>query len=204
MILRDLLGDCDRWGVQTSGSRAEVRARLRQLYRGELVLKKGCTKHRVQLREYVGPLVPEDCKTSPEKAKSKGYKTSPEKTETKGYKTDPETGEPRDRCRILRPYASTSAATATETNDARSSPEDETIICPRSGLAIPPNLVVGEVVPQIGCVVCKCPLVLRQRLDKTGYFFGCRNFTTARRCKFTLDLPEGLQLYEKARRGERR
>ena len=61
----------------------------------------------------------------------------------------------------------------------------------------------GEIVPQIGCVVCKCPLVLRQRLDKTGYFFGCYNFAKAKRCKFTLDLPEGLQLYEKARRGGR-
>eukprot|EP00439_Symbiodinium_sp_Y106_P054517 s748_g7.t1 len=185
MIVRDLQADCDRWGVQTSGTRAEVLARLRQLYRGELVLKKGCTKRWVQLREYAGSLLP---------MAAQGYEPKDSKATTSA-----------GPCRIFRTsaIAASTENAAASSRDTSSAPRMPTIICPRSGLAVPPELVVGEIVPQIGCVVCKCPLGLRQRLDKTGYFFGCYNFAKAKRCKFTLDLPEGLQLYEKARRGGR-
>ena len=186
LLLRDLQGDCDRWGVQTSGSRGEIIARLRRLYRGELVLRKGCSKRWVQLREHHGSLVPEV---------GQGYRPS----------TD-ETSKAKGPCRIFRPSSSAASReteTASESTDTGTKYKTRQIVCPRSGLEIPTNLVVGEIVSEIGCVVCKCPLVLRQRLDKTGYFFGCKNFVTARRCKFTLDLPEGLSLYEKARRGRR-
>ena len=42
--LHELQSDCDRWGIVVSGNRTEVLERLRRLYRGEPVLRKGCTR----------------------------------------------------------------------------------------------------------------------------------------------------------------
>ncbi|CAE7547722.1 GIP [Symbiodinium pilosum] len=73
--------------------------------------------------------------------------------------------------------------------------EGKGTVDPRSGLEIFKELVVGEMAPQISCLVCQCPLVLRSRRGKTGYFFGCKNFASEKHCKFTLELGEGLALY---------
>ena len=48
--VRELQCDCDRWGIQTSGTRAEIVERLEQLYAGKAVGKKGCAKKFVQLK----------------------------------------------------------------------------------------------------------------------------------------------------------
>ena len=48
--VRELQCDCDRWGIQTSGTQAEIVERLEQLYAGKAVAKKGCTKKFVQLK----------------------------------------------------------------------------------------------------------------------------------------------------------
>ncbi|CAE7262954.1 GIP [Symbiodinium sp. CCMP2456] len=159
MIVRDLQGDCDRWGIQTSGTKAELISRLQQLYRGGLVLRKGCSKRWVQLKEHEGSLIPEGAR---------------------GYAASSVAG-PEGPGRIFRPYVpGTKDTRSTAPSAAAKKKGDEKKVCPRSGLEIPSSLAVGEVVPQIGCLVCKCPLVFRQRLDKTGYFFGCRNFVTAK------------------------
>ena len=42
--VHELQADCDRWGVQTSGTKEELRNRMVKLYEGEAVLKKGCSK----------------------------------------------------------------------------------------------------------------------------------------------------------------
>ena len=47
--LRDLQGMCDQWQVQTGGTKTEVMARLEQLFRGEAILKRGCTTKYVRL-----------------------------------------------------------------------------------------------------------------------------------------------------------
>ena len=47
---RPIQCDCDRWGAQTSGARAEVIARLERLCAGEAVAKKGCARKFVQLK----------------------------------------------------------------------------------------------------------------------------------------------------------
>ncbi|CAE7206636.1 unnamed protein product [Symbiodinium sp. CCMP2456] len=99
--------------LERGWTRDEVVERLRRLYRGELVLKKGCTKRWVQLREYQGPLVP---------PATQGYTKEPEKP-----------GDPENPCRIFRPYAS-QASTGKETAATKGSgyqEENAKIICPR-------------------------------------------------------------------------
>ena len=49
MVVRELQATCDEWGIQTSGSKGEIRERLRLLFSAEPVLRKGCTTRYVQL-----------------------------------------------------------------------------------------------------------------------------------------------------------
>ena len=209
MILRDLQGDCDRWGVQVSGNKAEILQRLRRLYKGELVPKRGCSKKMVQLQEHKGSLVPAELRSysgaavtrrhnydnsSPKPAKDHSHDNispKPAKDHSLGYSS---ASPSKDPGRIFRSYPGDFRCSTKETGHR----EKEKIVCPRSGLEIPEEMAVGQRVSQIGCVVCKCPLVLQQRRDRTGYFFGCLNFSSAKNCRFTLDLPEGLELYRKA------
>jgi len=77
-------------------------------------------------------------------------------------------------------------------------------ICPRTGLPLPEDLEVGEVVPEVLCMACQLPMVLRRRRDGTAFFFGCSNFPTGRSCKFTMELDEGLAARNAARTGPKR
>ena len=47
---RELWTICDQRGIQTSGKMADLLERLESFYRGEAVLKKGCTKQFLRLR----------------------------------------------------------------------------------------------------------------------------------------------------------
>ena len=50
-LLRDLQQMCEKWGIQTSGKKDDIKSRLRQLFGGQAVLRKGCTTKYVRLKE---------------------------------------------------------------------------------------------------------------------------------------------------------
>ena len=63
-------------------------------------------------------------------------------------------------------------------------------------------MAVGEIVPEVLCVVCRVPMVLRRRRDGTAFFLGCGNFAGSRSCKFTMELDQAL--VESRAHGKRR
>ena len=178
--LRELQCDCDRWGIATSGTKAEVQDRLERLYAGQAVKKKNCTKKFVRLVAWSAA------------------------TSTSGPGTAPTA---RTAVTTARRYpttaSSTSSAATTEEQpkiggtfrSSGGSPQEATI-CPRTGLEVPRGMEIGGPVPNLSCMACGVPMVLRRRRDGTAFFFGCSNFPTARSCKYTLELDEGLAMVQ--------
>ena len=50
MKVRELQAECDKWGIATGGTKAEIQQRLERLYEGKAVNRKGCATQYVQLR----------------------------------------------------------------------------------------------------------------------------------------------------------
>ena len=144
--LRELQSDCDRWQVQTAGTKAEVLERLSRLYRGEPVLKKGCTTRYIKLRElkdkFAETAGTKEQARSAEKVRSSGSMAKG----TAALATTP--SQPEVGCRIFRSYASSSSQ-----GEAA-----EKMVDPRTGLEIPPGLELGKPVSEITCLVCGCSM----------------------------------------------
>ena len=189
--LRELQCDCDRWGIGTSGTKAEVLDRLRKLYVGEPVTKKHCTKKFVKLVEFGGPT----STTSPGRAPTTRMAASSSSAAASATLTSSATAP-------LRTQGPTSAVVSGTFRNSGGNRHDERIICPRTGMEVPKNMSVGQPVASLSCMVCNVPMVLRRRRDGTAFFFGCGNFAGARSCRYTLELDEGLALVEKAERGQ--
>ena len=74
------------------------------------------------------------------------------------------------------------------------SPQEATI-CPRTGLEVPSGMEIGARWPTcLAWLVAFLYMVLCRRRDGAAFFFGWANFPTARGCKYTLELDEGLAL----------
>ncbi|CAE7892515.1 KCNF1, partial [Symbiodinium sp. KB8] len=140
--LRELQCDCDRWGIATSGTKAEVQDRLERLYAGQAVKKKNCTKKFVRLVDSGDETV---------------------------YYHD-----------LIDELGGNRWGTAKDW----------------TGFEVPRGMEIGGPVPNLSCMACGVPMVLRRRRDGTAFFFGCSNFPTARSCKYTLELDEGLAMVQ--------
>ncbi|CAE7672788.1 dnaaf1, partial [Symbiodinium microadriaticum] len=178
--LRELQCDCDRWGIATSGTKAEVQDRLERLYAGQAVKKKNCTKKFVRLVAW-------------------GAAVS-----TSSPGTAPTTRTPATAARRSTTTTSSTSSAATVGEQPKiggtfrysgGSPQEATI-CPRTGLEVPRGMEIGGPVPNLSCMACGVPMVLRRRRDGTAFFFGISNFPTARSCKYTLELDEGLAMVQ--------
>ena len=214
MKVRELQSECHRWGIQTSGKKDDLKARLDEFFSGQAVLKKGCTTKFFRLRA-MGESI---SSTTTASAAASGH--SPEgrapRTRNEGlYK--PSQDSP---CRIFRssgfeerardagyaakPTTSTTSPTRPATTVGRSPTAEERHPGPRfdasgnqwdpkTGVQIPRAIRLNEVVPEVPCGLCGHSMVLRRGFN---LFFGCSTYS---KCQYTRELREGLAIYGRAR-----
>eukprot|EP00439_Symbiodinium_sp_Y106_P007836 s217_g1.t1 len=173
MKVRELQADCDRWGVRTSGTKEELRERLNQLYAGEAVLKKGCSKRRIRLVE-----------APPGPSSSRIFRSYGSSSSAAAPSTS---------------YSAGPLPMPTKEPTTKFSDDLGPTVDPRTGLYIPEGMAVGNPVREIRCDVCDVAMVLRRRRDGLGYFFGCGNFPGPKQCGFTRRFDEGVALYRAAK-----
>ena len=200
MKLRELQGVCEDWGIQTSGSKGEVRERLRLLFSGQPVLQKSCTTRYVQLMETRAV------------AAAAGYPA-----DKKAEKIDSTAGAKSEDSKASCIFRSSGKMASKENDDSktagsasrfqkgsRPTPEERHpgIACdpntgktfdPKTGLEVPKELAVGTVSTEVRCGVCGRAMCLRRGFN---LFFGCSSYPG---CQFTRPLDEGLAM-RRARR----
>ena len=199
MKARELQGECDRWGVQTSGRKEELLARLKDLYDGKLVLKKGCTTKYVRLLSGPAPATASitlkgtttETKSDNEFKKVAGTfrdrgavgsasapasRQVPGSSTSAGYPTSP----PRAPTKVGRSPA------PDEKHPGPSFGPDGRQFDPRDGTIIPKDIRLNQACPEIRCGADGRSMVLRRGFN---LFFGCSAYPA---CQFTRTLQEGL------------
>lgn len=190
MKVRELQTECENWGIQCSGAKGELLDRLNKLFKGEMVLKKGCPAKFVRLVE--SPLIP--AAESPlvlPKAKSRPPKVV--QSEPKHGSTPPSKSVAEDDTfrrltdeRLFRRNLDSRLAAASM------GPDETPRKDPRSGLAVPSSLEVGRVTALVRCPLCTADMVLRRNCADNGLFFGCSQFT-AGKCRGTRKFDEMVE-----------
>ena len=184
MKVRELQQECDNWGIQTSGGRGELLERLQKFFRGEMILKKGCTSKFRQLVET--SLQPSGASGSGEgplilpKAKAKSLTPKKVLADPKHGTTPPDRDEeslPDER--FFRSWPEESSFRrdmGPRPEPGVAVPKSEAKKDPRTGLVVPSGLAVGSVTALVHCPLCGADMVLRQNSVDAGMFFGCSQF----------------------------
>ena len=199
MKARELQGECDKWGVQTSGRKEELLARLKDLYDGKLVLKKGCTTKYVRLLAGPAPAtasitlkgITTETKSDNEfkkvagtfrdrgavgSASASASRQMPGSSTSAGYPTSP----PRVPTKVGRSPA------PDEKHPGPSFGPDGRQFDPRDGTIIPKDIRLNQACPEVRCGADGRSMVLRRGFN---LFFGCSAYPA---CQFTRTLQEGL------------
>ena len=181
---------CEKWGIQTSGSKQDLRDRLEQLFNGGAVPKKNCTVKFLRLVEETPSMRTLGCGDGVPVDRGKGsgifrsYIMESEKGKASGSQEPPVLRAQRGvQERGAAAYASMAKTGMPKNN--KKMPKAKEI-----GLD---DLELGESLDDMACYKCTAPMVLRQNRSDAGYFFACSQFPKTR-CSFTRPLFEGLDI----------
>ena len=187
MILRALQQECDRWGIATSGSKAQVKKRLEDFYKGKTVLRKGCTTKYEQLRVknvdmYYGAA------SSTSSSLPLPTKTEKSKTATKDSKSAVE--DSKTASRIFRSYGTATVLEGARAQDIPKTPK--VLQDPPTGIVVESQLELNGAAYGLVCSRCSAHMVLRRAGSDSGLFFGCGNHFSGV-CEETVKFEDGLR-----------
>lgn len=192
MKVRELQTECDNWGIQCSGGRTELLERLNKFFRGEMCLKKGCSKKFVRLVESAtSSAAGSGATVILPKAKSKVVPAKKLIPEPKHGSSPPPSGS-AEGCSTFQQMSderifrrNLDARLAAATLGQEETPQKD----PRTGLVLPSGMEVGRSTALVRCPQCTADMVLRRNRIDGGLFFGCSQFAEGR-CKGTRKLEE--------------
>ena len=212
MKLYELTAECEAWGIAVSGKKADLQNRLNSFFRGEPVLRKGCSKQFLQLKTEIEesgasssqmPLMPKakpkakmTAKKSAAKPASKpltghkaqAYSYASEQEEEDLPKINDEKcffHDPVDFGFDPTPYFESADGSPSIGGTFRGSPSPKATsprtsskarLDPRTGILVPAEMSVGQIVPWLRCPVGDRPMVRRRSRDDAGLFFRCRDY----------------------------
>eukprot|EP00435_Cladocopium_sp_Y103_P033927 s248_g8.t1 len=182
--LRDLQAICDKWEVQTSGTKEQVRERLIKFFNGTPCVQKGYTKLYVQMKERTDAFSPTDLPLMPTRSKAKPKPKPAPAALTKaasaaGYPKASAVDRGRDvanqmmgneDCRFFRPYTE---------QQLQETPKRD----PKTNIKVPDELEVGVPCTSVPCAFCGTAMVLLRHWSDSSLYFecpdgGCKHFTS--------------------------
>ena len=166
----ELQAECDRWGVQTSGSKNELLQRLQELFSGAEVPKKRCSVQFLKLVE-----------ENPEF--DRGPRSCPQRGEASSS-NNVQTDQPGPRSLQARGQAALQAMEAENRFRASARPLVEIGV---------KDLVPGQPIGGLRCAKCNALMVPRRNRSNGNWFFSCEE-TFKRGCDFTRPLHDGLDI----------
>ena len=162
---------CDKWGIQTSGSKKDLVQRLDALFKGEPVPKKGCAMKFLRLVV---------------EGSSDGGGSKEVKSKVSGtFRSSAASTSPPSRDVAGGARARGSAAYMAMSAESMSKKAHKEI---RAG-----DLEEGKPVDALRCGRCDAPMVPRKNRATGHPFFGCSKFSKTD-CRFTMDVEAGLEV----------
>ncbi len=166
----ELQAECDRWGVQTGGSKSELLQRLQDLFSGAEVPKKRCSVQFLKLVE-----------ENPEF--DRGPLPCPQRGEASSSNYV-QTNNPGTRSLQARGQAALQAMEAENRFRAPARSLVEVSV---------KDLVPGQPIGGLQCAKCSAFMVPRRNRSNGNWFFSCEE-TFKRGCDFTRPLHDGLDI----------